>query len=56
MLFPPYNLGTTNKNSSFRDQFTQAIERVTEVHLTVLWSLEKFQKTWTEYELHQKMI
>lgn len=56
MLFPPYNLGTTNKNSRFGEQFSQAIKMVTEVFLTVLCSLEKLQKTWTEYDLTQKRI
>lgn len=51
MLFPPYNLGTTNKNSRFGEQFSQAIKVVTEVCLTVLCSLEKMQKTWTDYDL-----
>lgn len=56
MLFPPYNLGSTHRYSSFGKQFSQAIKVIAGVRLTVLCSLEKMQKTWTENDLTQKRI
>ncbi|XP_074999667.1 serine/threonine-protein kinase 31 [Calonectris borealis] len=46
----------TNKNSCFGEQLSQAIKVVTEECLTVPCSLEKLQKTWTEYNLAQERL
>ncbi|KFV01138.1 Serine/threonine-protein kinase 31, partial [Tauraco erythrolophus] len=46
----------TNKNSQFWNQLSQAIKAVTEGCITVPCSLEKLQKTWTEYDLAQERI
>ncbi|XP_075275265.1 serine/threonine-protein kinase 31 isoform X7 [Opisthocomus hoazin] len=45
-----------NKSSCFEEQLSQAIKVATEGCLTVPCSLEKLQKTWTEYDLAQERI
>ncbi|NWR72554.1 STK31 kinase, partial [Centropus unirufus] len=46
----------TNQSSHFGEQLPEAIEVVGEGCLTVPCSLEKLQKTWTEYDLAQERI